>query len=235
MSEIIAVVGQTGTGKSTSVETLNPEETVIIGIIDKPLPFRGWKKNYRSGKWYKTEPNVRDEGNYLISHDSAIIVKVLKYISDSRPEIKQIVIDDFQYIMSTEFMDRSDEKGWEKFTDIAKHVWNVIQAAKSLRADLKVFVLSHDEIITENFSPKRKIKTIGKLLDDKVTLEGLFTIVLFTDVQKNKEQNGLEYTFITQNDGTTTAKSPKGMFETLKIPNDLNAMITKIDAYYEGD
>lgn len=234
MSEIIAVVGQTGTGKSTSVETLDPKETAIIGIIDKPLPFRGWKQNYRLGKWYKTEPNVIDDGNFLISHDSAIIVQVLNYISKSRPEIKQIVIDDFQYIMSTEFMNRATESGWQKFTDIAKHVWDVISAAKSLREDLKVVFLTHDEIVTENFQPKRKIKTIGKLLDDKVTLEGLFTVVLFTDIQKNKEKNGLEYTFITQNDGTTTAKSPRGMFATFNIPNDLAEVLSKINTYYEG-
>ena len=227
MSEIIAVVGQTGTGKSTSIKNLDPKETVIIGIIEKQLPFRGWKKNFTTG--------IQQGGNLLVSHDSAQIVKVLKYISASRPEVKQIVIDDFQYIMSTEFMNRAAETGWQKFTDIAKHVWDVITAAKSLREDLKVFILSHDEIITENFAPKRKIKTIGKLLDDKVTLEGLFTIVLFTDISKNKEKDGLEYTFITQNDGTTTAKSPRGMFATLKIPNDLADVISKINTYYEGD
>lgn len=234
MSEIIAVVGQTGSGKSTSVETLNPKETVIIGIIDKPLPFRGWKQNYRTGKWYKTPDNDQDVGNFLVSHDSKIIVEVLQYISKSRPEIKQIVIDDFQYIMSTEFMNRATESGWQKFTDIAKHVWDVINTAKSLREDLRVVFLTHDEIITENFQPKRKIKTIGKLLDDKVTLEGLFTVVLYTDIQKNKEQNGLEYTFITQNDGTTTAKSPKGMFATLNVPNDLAKVLDTINTYYEG-
>ena len=227
MSEIIAIVGQTGTGKSTSVETLDSKETVIIGIIDKPLPFRGWKQKYTSG--------IQQGGNFLVSHDSAQIVKVLHYISDSRPEIKQVVMDDFQYIMSTEFMNRANEQGWQKFTDIAKHVWDVINAAKSLREDLKVVFLTHDEIITENFQPKRKIKTIGKLLDDKVTLEGLFTVVLFTDVQKNKEKNGLKYSFITQNDGTTTAKSPRGMFATFNIPNDLADVIKKINAYYEGD
>lgn len=227
MSEIIAVVGQTGTGKSTSIKNLDPKETVIIGIIEKQLPFRGWKKNFTTG--------IQQGGNLLVSHDSAQIVKVLKYVSESRPEIKQVVIDDFQYIMSTEFMNRAAETGWQKFTDIAKHVWDVISTAKSLREDLKVFILSHDEIITENFAPKRKIKTIGKLLDDKITLEGLFTIVLFTDVQKNKDKDGLEYSFITQNDGTTTAKSPDGMFETLNVPNDLAALISKINAYYEGD
>ncbi|MCK5318536.1 MAG: AAA family ATPase [Anaerolineales bacterium] len=229
MSEIIAIVGQTGTGKSTSIEPLDPKETVIIGIIDKQLPFRGWKQKYQTG--------IQQGGNFLVSHNSDQIVKALNYISESRQEIKQIVIDDFQYIMSTEFMNRATETGWQKFTDIAKHVWDVINAAKSLREDLKVFILSHDEIVTENFQPKRKIKTIGKLLDDKVTLEGLFTIVLYTDVQKNKEKDGfgLEYSFITQNDGTTTAKSPKGMFETLHVPNNLADIITTINAYYEGN
>jgi len=228
MSELIAIVGQTGTGKSTSVEDLNPKETVIIGIIDKPLPFRGWKKNYTTG--------IQQGGNFLISSDAEQITKVLKYISTDRLEIKQIIIDDFQYVMSTEFMNRADEAGWQKFTDIAKHVWQILSAAKSLREDLKVIVMSHDEIITENFAPKRKIKTIGKLLDDKITLEGLFTIVLFTDVQKNKDKaKGSDFTFITQNDGTTTAKSPRGMFAELNIPNDLNSIIKVIDEYYEGN
>lgn len=227
MSEIIAVVGQTGTGKSTAVETLNPKETVIIGLTNKPLPFRGWKKNYTTG--------IQEGGNYLITADASKIVKVLDYISSSRPDVKQIVIDDFQYLMSTEFMTRSDEQGWQKFTDIAKHAWNVITKARDLRDDLKVFFLCHDEIITENFQPKRKIKTIGKMLDEKVTLEGLFTVVLFTDIQKKQENDMLEYTFITQNDGTTTGKSPKGMFESLNIPNDLDLVIKKINAYHEGE
>lgn len=223
MSEIIAIVGQTGTGKSTSVETLNPKETVIIGVINKPLPFRGWKKNYSE-----------EEKNYKVTHESAEIVKTLKYVSDSRPEVKQIIIDDFQYLMSTEFMNRAKDQGWQKFTDIAKHTWDVINTAKSLRDDLKVIFLTHDEFILENYEPKRKIKTIGKLLDDKVTLEGLFTIVLFTDVQKNKESNSLDYRFITQNDGSTTCKSPKGMFEEMTIPNDLSYVLRKVDEYYEG-
>lgn len=83
--------------------------------------------------------------------------------------------------------------------------------------------------------PRQKCLDNMKLLDDKITLEGLFTIVFFTDVQKNKEKDGLEYNFITQNDGTTTAKSPHGMFGSLLIPNDLAEVISKIDTYYEGD
>lgn len=227
MSEIIAIVGQTGTGKSTSIETLNPKETVIIGVTNKPLPFGGWKKNYKTG--------LQQGGNFATSHESKTITKILDYVNTSRPEIKQIVIDDFQYLMSTEFMNRSDEKGWDKFTDIARHAWDVINKSRELREDLKVIILSHDEIITENFQPKRKIKTIGKMLDDKITLEGLFTVVLFTDVSKNQETNILEYKFITQNDGTTTAKSPRGMFSTLTIPNDLSYVINEMNKYYEGN
>ena len=227
MSELIAIVGQTGTGKSTSVETLDPKETVIISIVDKPLPFRGWKQNYTTG--------IQQGGNYAVTADTSKICSILKYVSKDRPEIKQIIIDDAQYIMSTEFMNRALEAGWQKFTDIGKHMWDVVNTAKSLREDIKVFVLSHDETVQENFAPKRKMKTIGKMLDEKITLEGLFTIVLYTNVQKNKEKNELEYTFITQNDGTTTAKSPRGMFAKLNIQNDLAEIVKTIDEYYQGN
>lgn len=228
MSEIIAIVGQTGTGKSTSIEGLNPKETAVIGCTNKALPFRGWKKKYLAGKG----------GNYLISADSKTIVTALRILSETRPEIKNIIIDDFQYLMSTEFMNRSDEKGsngWDKYIDIARHAWDVITTARELRNDIRVFFLTHDETVQENFSPKRKIKTVGKMLDEKVTLEGLFTIVLFTDVTKNTESGKLDYKFITQNDGSTTGKSPRGMFEELYIPNDLVFVIEKMKEYDEGE
>lgn len=227
MSEIIAVVGQTGTGKSTSIETLNPKETVVINVIGKPLPFRGWKQKYT--------PLTQEGGNFYVSSDSAKIVSVLNHISQKRPEIKVIIIDDFQYLMSSEFMHRSSEQGWQKFTDIGRHAWDVITTAKSLREDLKVFILSHDQLIEDISPPRRKIKTIGKMLDEKVTLEGLFTVVLFTDVIKNQETGSLDYKFITQNDGSTTSKSPKGMFKELTIPNDLSYVVKEIDRYYKGE
>lgn len=224
MSEIIAVVGQTGTGKSTSIESLNPKETAVINIVGKPLPFKGWKANYNA-----------INKNFMVTHSSKDIVDGLQKISTSRPEIKVIVIDDFQYLMSTEFMNRSAEAGWQKFTDIGRHAWDVINSAKSLREDLKVFIMSHDEVTPDLYPPKRKIKTIGKMLDEKVTLEGLFTIVLFTDVSKDQNSTQLQYRFITQNDGTTTAKSPKGMFKDLLIPNDLAYVLKAIEEYYQGE
>ena len=226
MSELIAIVGQTGTGKSTAVRTLDPKETVIINIVGKPLPFKGWKKDYR--------PGIQQGGNFYTGADADQIVKVLDYIDKNRPEIRNIVIDDLQYLMSTEFMNRAQEQGWQKFTDIGKHMWDVLNKSKSLREKLKVYMLTHDEQ-TDTLLTKRKIKTIGKLLDDKVTLEGLFTVVLFTDVVKNNETQQMEYRFITQNDGTTTAKSPMDMFPSLYIPNDLALVSKYIDAYYEGE
>jgi hypothetical protein len=224
MSTLVGIVGQSGTGKSTSIETLNPKETVIINVSNKPLPFKGWKSNYTQGK-------LSEGANYISTDVAATIVQALKYISDNRPEIKHIIIDDLQYLMSFEFMAKAKEKGFEKFTDIGKNTFDVLNASRQLRDDLIIFAIYHEETTSENFNPKRKIKTIGKLLDDKITLEGLFTIVFFTEVKIEEDQRP-HYYFVTQTDGVTTAKSPRGMFDELLIPNDLSFVSTKINEYY---
>jgi ABC-type dipeptide/oligopeptide/nickel transport system ATPase component len=224
MSTLVGIVGQSGTGKSTSIETLNPKETVIINVSNKPLPFKGWKSNYTQGK-------LSEGANYISTDVAATIVQALKYISDNRPEIKYVIIDDLQYLMSFEFMAKAKEKGFEKFTDIGKNTFDVLNASRQLRDDLIIFAIYHEESTSENFNPKRKIKTIGKLLDDKITLEGLFTIVFFTEVKIEEDQRP-HYYFVTQTDGVTTAKSPRGMFDELLIPNDLSFVSTKINEYY---
>jgi ABC-type dipeptide/oligopeptide/nickel transport system ATPase component len=224
MSTLVGIVGQSGTGKSTSIETLNPKETAIINVSNKPLPFKGWKANYIQGK-------LSEGANYISTDVAATIVQALKYISDNRPEIKHIIIDDLQYLMSFEFMAKAKEKGFEKFTDIGKNTFDVLNVSRQLRDDLIIFAIYHEESISENFNPKRKIKTIGKLLDDKITLEGLFTIVFFTEVKIEEDQKP-HYYFVTQTDGVTTAKSPRGMFDELLIPNDLSLVSTKINEYY---
>lgn len=229
-SEVIAIIGETGSGKSSSLKTLNSEETFIIQIVGKPLPFKGWKTKYKVFE----NPSSTPEGNLLQTDNVPTILKVFEYISSSRPEIKQIVIDDAQYIMSNEFMKRSAEKGYDKFTEIAKNMWLILNKASQLDNDLKVFLLAHEETVQDaNFNTKKKFKTIGKLLDDKITLEGLCTVVLFADVRENDKKE-LTYGFITNSDGTTTAKSPFGMFEEEFIPNDLQLVIEKIDEYNNG-
>jgi len=224
MAEIIAVIGDTGSGKSTSLRTLNPKETAICNVVGKPLPLKGWKKNYTEFKG--------KEGNYYASDNYSNILKFMKAISENRPEIKQLVLDDFQYVMSNEYMNRSTEKSYDKFVDIANHAWQIINLARGLREDLKVIFLTHDEQVTskEDFSVTRKMKTIGKMLDSTITLEGLFTVVLFTKVING--DNGSEYYFETQTDGVTRAKTPMGMFDEILIPNDMQLVVDKINEYY---
>lgn len=146
------------------------------------------------------------------------------------PHIKIIIIDDFQYIMANEFMNRAYEKGWDKYTELARHAFDVLDASRNLRGDIKVIFLTHDEVVKEGVNQRRKIKTIGNMLDDKISLEGMFTYVLFTHTEKTAGKDQPDYYFITNTDGYTTAKSPKGCLP-YKMPNDLVEVIKAIDAY----
>lgn len=131
-------------------------------------------------------------------------------------------------------MNRVDEKGYNKFTDIAKHAYEALKTGMDLRDDLYVVVMTHSENTGDNINPYWKIKTIGKMLDSVITLEGLFTYVLFTRVIKD-ESDRVQYKFLTNTDGTCTAKSPMGLFEDLLIDNDLDYVIKKIKEYNEGE
>lgn len=216
MSNMILIIGESGTGKSTAIETLDPKETFIIQVVNKPLPFKGFKTKY---------PLVKNaKGNRIVNNNHLEIIKVLKWLNEQN-HIKNVVIDDFQYILSDRYMIRATERGFDKFTEMAQDYYFIIKAAQDLREDLNIIFLSHSERKDDG---TLKIKTIGKLLDDKITVEGLFTIVLNTDIEDGN------YYFITQNDGRSTSKSPRGMFEDLKIPNDLQFVINKINEYYGG-
>ena len=223
----IAIVGPSGEGKSTSIgqipeinnQGLNSKETVIINVANKDLPFRGWKSLY-SG-------DVREGGNYLATSDPDIIAKCIKYVSDERREIKNIVIDDGQYIMAFEFMRRAKENGYGKFADIGVNIAKVAEAARVARPDLNVFFLWHPET---DSTGNMKMKTVGKMVDDYLTLEGLFSVVLYTKVEKLGEGK-MKYQFVTNNDGSKPAKSPLGMFKDIYIPNDLGLVSETIKQY----
>lgn len=216
MSNLVLILGESGTGKSTSIETLDEKETFIIQVINKPLPFKGFKANY---------PLLKNkEGQRFISDRSDKIIDCLMWINQQE-YIKNVVIDDFQYVLANEYMRRAKEKSFDKYSDMANNYHSIIQVAQQLREDLNIIFMSHIERTEDG---RTKVKTIGKALDKYITVEGLFTIVLSTEIEDDN------YYFETQNNGFNTTKSPKGMFEELKIPNDLNYVITKINEYYGG-
>lgn len=218
MSNATLVIGESGTGKSTSIRNLDESETFIINVLDKPLPFKGFKKKYIKVN--------KDGGNYFVSDDYNDILKSIKYVSDNRPEIKNIIIDDYQYIMANEFMRRAMDRGFDKFTEIGQHAWKIIEYSVKCRDDLFFFFLSHSEL---DASGRFKCKTIGKMIDNTITLEGMFTTVLHTAVMDGK------YKFITQNNGVHIAKSPMGMFDSIYIDNDLNQVKIHMNNYYSGE
>jgi ABC-type dipeptide/oligopeptide/nickel transport system ATPase component len=229
-AETIAIVGESGTGKSTSLRNLNPEETFIISTTGKPLPFRAWKKKYIP---IKIEgKNV--SGNYYVSSKWDQILKILQIIDKMMPQIKQVIIDDFQYVLSYEFVDRATEVGYTKFSELAQHAMEILRYSEKMREDCKMIFLTHSENVGDNVNPKFVIKTVGKLLSEKVTLEGLFTYIFFTKVSEG-DSGRMGYKLITNNDGTCVAKTSFGMFEDLEIDNDLNEIIHVIDAYNEGE
>ena len=232
MARGILIIGQSGTGKSTSVATLDPKETFIINVQGKDMPFKGYLKNYQQVDIAAGPPKT---GNMLVSDDAMVIKKVIEFVSENRPEIKSIVIDDWQYAAANEFMRKAADKGFEKFTSIGKNIWMIAELPKQLkRVDLDIFYLTHAESAFDDSTGSKfmKAKTVGKLVDNVITLEGMFTVVIYTEVEKTKE--GIKHWFITQNDGSTTAKSPMGMFDETKIPNDLKFVKEKLNEYYNG-
>lgn len=202
------ILGNSGTGKTTSLRNLNPDETLLIQIVKKPLPFR-------SADWKQL---TKDGGSiYASGADSQKIISAMQKTSK-----KIIVIDDFQYLMSFELMNRSNERGFDKFTEIAKHAFDVAMAASNIGNEKRVYILAH---INSDENGER-IKTIGKMLDEKIVLEGMFTLVLKTVVT-----NGI-YEFSTKNSGSDTVKTPLDMFESERIPNDLKVVDDTIKSFY---
>ena len=221
MGNPILILGESGTGKSTSIRNLNPKETYLLCCVEKELPFRAWRKNYIE----------KEGGNFAINDNASAICKLINNISVHRQDIKNLIIDDFQYVMSNEYMRRAKEGGFGKFNDIGLYVFNIINEAVSSRQDLNILFLSHSCKDKDGIS---KLKTVGNIIDDKVSFEGRFTIILHTFIDITQKDSD-KYKFITQNNGFLMAKSPMGMFEDTFIPNDLQCAIEKINDYYKYD
>jgi hypothetical protein len=200
MGIAVLVIGESGTGKSTSIRNLS--NAGIINIYSKPLPFK------------------HNGSLYIVNEDNSD--KIIRILHKCKTNV--IVVDDFQGLLVKQFMGRAKEGGYQKYTDMALGYYNVINAVQDLPPQKRVYFMSH---IERDQNGNEKVKTIGKLLDEKITVEGLFTIVLKTSVQNDN------YYFQTHNSGSDTVKSPMGMFTDNLIPNDLAEVDRVICAYYE--
>lgn len=196
----VLILGESGSGKSASMRNFKPGEIGIINVSGKPLPFRNQLKTVNTD-------NYEDVVKTIIA-----------------AKAKALVIDDAQYLMVNEFMRTAKVTGYQKFTDLALNFWRLIQVViNNLPPDKIVYFLAHVE---RDANGNEKMKTIGKLLDEKITIEGLFTVVLKTVVQDR------HYQFATQTNGQDTVKTPMGMFDDLLIENDLKMVDSTIREYY---
>ena len=220
-SKLVGIVGATGTGKSSSIKHLNPEETYIINVAKKELPFKGSEKLY----------NVENK-NYKEVDDANEISRLLKTISDKAPHIKNIIIEDSNYIMGFNIVAKATEIGFTKFSVMARDMVDLFRTARQLRDDITVFYLTHPEEIMDGGDViGYKIKTAGKLIDNQVLLEGLLTVCLYTSVEETKDGSAI-YSFVTNRYKKMPAKSPAGMFNDVKIPNDLQLVVNTLNEYY---
>lgn len=204
MAQMVLIMGESGTGKSTSMRNCDPATTAIVNPVGKPLPFKG---------------------KYEMLNSVTESRKITKFMKEQAAAGKKLlVVDDFQYILSVPYMNRIKENGWDKWNDFGANYFEIIEVCKELPEDVVVAYMTHTETLDNGVTT---IKLIGKLLREKITIEGLFTIVLRTGVNEGK------YYFYTQNSGKDTVKSPMGMFPAYAIDNDLNYVADKVRNFYE--
>lgn len=206
MGEPILIYGKSGTGKSRSLLNFADDEIFLVQVIQKRLP-------------------IRKQFKYTVVSDNVLTI-MAQLQKMGKAGIKTAVIDDAGYLMTNEFMKRHGKKGANQFdlyNDIADGFWSLINSVKALPDDVLVYFIMHED---SNDYGETKLRTIGKLLNDKVCIEGMCTVVLRCVIE-----NGQHF-FLTQGTGTDVSKSPEGMFEGLKVENDLKMIDAKIRAFW---
>lgn len=224
MANVVMLLGKSGTGKSTSIKTLNPEETVIVNVLGKKLPFKG------SSTLYNTEKK-----NLFRIEDYQQMINLLQ-ACDKQPHIKNIVLDDCIYIMRKEFFKRAKETGYSKFTELAQHFQQIISTCEQMREDINVFMILHSEDVqSDKITTGYKVSTVGAMLDNQYNPIEVVPMVLYSAIkfdEKGKPSYGF-YTHATM-EGTIQipAKTPDEMFADDFIPNDLGAVVKAMNEYY---
>lgn len=214
MSNALLIIGETGSGKTSSLASLPPTETFYIDCDGKGLPWRGWRKSYNA-----------DNKNYVCVADASTIIGILDNVNTNAPHIKYVVIDTINAVMIADEMARSKEKGYDKWVDLAVSVYGIITSANKLRDDLTVIITAHTETVTEDGYRITRVKTSGQKLQ-KIKIESYFNTVLLATVKDG------EHYFITNNtDGTSTAKTPRGLCESTLVPNDIMPIVEALKEF----
>jgi hypothetical protein len=227
MANAILIMGKSGSGKSSSLKTLDSKETVIINVLKKRLPFKG------SSQLYNTENK-----NLFNCDCYDVIINYLNAIDKNATYVKNVIIDDVSYVMRKEYFRTAKVSGYNKFVDIGAHFQSIISTIESMREDLNVFLLMHcEEIVSDNVIVGYKASTIGKLIDNSYNPIEVVPMLLFSTV-KYDESKKPYYGFYThrciEGNAEIPAKTPEGMFEENFIPNDLGYVVNKMNEYYNG-
>lgn len=226
-ARLLGVMGDFGTGKSTSVEHLDHTKTLYINYLGtKDLMFKGSRKKY--------VPNIQTGGNLVVSPPASAI----PYILTQAPELSRFkigILDDISYTMTNEFMDTAKQKGYDKFTSMAVNFKSIIDACEKSPLEWIVIMLHSDPVYNNSEIIGYKVKTVGKLIDTNVRIEGLFSILLMTDVTTTDDpEHPAKYEFVTNREGYITAKSPRGMLPQ-RMDNDLAQVIELAEKYYNSE
>lgn len=214
MSKLICVMGESGSGKTTSMRTLNPKTTYYIDSDGKGLAWKGWRKQYNA-----------EAKNYIVSRDIPSITRLIVNISEKKPETKTIVVDTLNTCMVDKEVKGMKETGYGKWIDLTQFVWDCIETAGKQREDLTIIFVMHSETIRDDFGYSfTRVKTNGRKLE-KLVPESLFGTVLLA-----KKTDDARYVFETQSKNST-AKSPMGAFETFEIDNDMAAVLKALEDF----
>ncbi len=227
MSNLICLAGQSNTGKSTSLRTLDPKSTFIISCTNKQLQIPGFRKKY-------TKVEIKDKkltGNWYVSNNYAQIGKILSAVSNTRPEIKVVVLDDINYLLSNETFENALDKGYTKFSVMAKNYYDLLADCQLLRDNLTVVVITHTENYGTDMDPQYRMWTTGKMLTQQINLDGMFSYIIYSDRYIDDTDDEVHYRFKTRTDGNDTCRSVAGCFSEKYIEPDMKAVIDRINEF----
>lgn len=219
-------------GKSSSLRTLNPKETFIVSVTPKQLAIPGFKKNYKKISFDKDKKML---GNYYSTNDYQKISQIIQLVDKTRPDIKNFIVDDINYLMSNDVMSRALDKGWDKHVEFGKNYYDFLTMSMNMRDDLNVILISHIINTGDELNPSYKLFSCSKMLDRTINIDGLFNYLLYAEKIIDEDSGEVKYKFRTKSLGNDTCRSTDGCFKDLYIDNDMQLVVDTINKFELGE